>query len=175
MGVLSEFVKKQAEYLRSQSARREEALQDWLKAIQSLNEQIAVWVKTADSGSGLLESRSVELHRQEATLGAYSVPGLLITLGGRHSGRSAEIVPRARFVAARIKPSGESERRADGMVELKNGSTAEFYLFRLAGGHPGADRWFIRSVDEWNSDPDYGKVHPLDQERFEAALLQVLQ
>lgn len=114
--------------------------------------------------------------RQETLLGIYNISGLQITIGGRFSGRSADVVPRARYVTAVIKPPGEEPRRADGMVEINSGGGLEYYyLFRLAGHNSEADRWFIRSVAQWNSDPDYNRVDPLDQDRFEAAILQVLQ
>ncbi len=177
MGVLAEFVQNQAEFLRNQSKRREDALQDWLHAIKSLNQQLLSWVTKADGGIGLLEAhQTVELLRQEAVLGIYSVRGLQITIGGQFSGRSAEVIPRARYVTAIIKPPDEDSRRADGMVEIKSGGGLDYYyLFRLAGNNPDSDRWYIRSVADWNADQNYSRVDPLDQDRFEAAILKVLQ
>src|SRR5262249_40849727 len=98
---------------------------------------------------------------------------LLITLGGKHSARMAEIVPRARYTSAIIKPPGKEPRRADDMVEIKDGSSAEYYLFRLKDAD--SDHWYIQSVTQWNADPEYGKVEELDRDRFESAILRILK
>ncbi len=176
MGVLTEFVKSEAAHLRGELDRRAGERQRWQEAVFRLNEQLSKWVKDADSDHGLLAaSPTIEFTRQEALLGVYSVKGISVTLGGRLNGRSADVIPRARYVAASIKPPGEESHRADGMVEIKGDAGAEYYLFRRAGLALEEDRWFIQSVDDWNSDTGYGRVHPLDRESFEAAILQILQ
>jgi hypothetical protein len=176
MGVLAEFVRKEAEHLRGESHRREAVLKEWLLAVAQLTDQLRQWVTDADGGIGLLQAEGGQQYtRQEAMLGVYTITSLSITLGGRFSGRWAEVLPRSRYVAAVIKPPGEEPRRADGMVEIRDGSTAEYYLFRLGGSDPEHDRWFIRSVAEWNADPDYGHVDELTQDRFEAAILRILK
>ncbi len=174
MGVLAEFVRKEAEQLRGEVNRRAGNLKEWERAVAELNDQLRKWVAEADGGHQLLEAQPLEqFPRHESLLGEYRVPGLSITLGGKLTGRAADIVPRARYVMATIKPPGESPRRADGMVEIKSGSNPEYYLFRLAD--PSGDRWFIRGVTQWNADPEYGTVEPLTSDRFEAALLSVLR
>ena len=174
MGVLAEFVRKEADLIRTELNRREEAKKEWLNAIARLTDQLRQWVADADGGLGLLEAvggRSCIL--QEPALGVYSVTALSITVGGLHSGRAAEVVPRARYVTAVIKPAEQAARRADGMVEIRDRSMARYYLFRLRSEE--GDRWFIRSVAAWNADPSDNTVEPLDRDRFEAAMLQVLQ
>jgi hypothetical protein len=83
------------------------------------------------------------------------------------------VAPRARHVVATIKPPGKEPRRADGMAEIRDGSSAEYYLFRLK--EPDGDRWYIQSVTRWNADPEYGHVEELDRDRFEAAILHILK
>lgn len=174
MGVLAEFVRKEAEHLRGEAHQRETALGEWLRAIESLYEQLARWVNDADAGHHLLSVTPSRGHiRQEALLGVYEVPQFAIGFGGQFSLPLAEIVPRARYVMASIKPSGEDPRRADGMVDIKTGGVTSHYLFRRAD--PGGDRWFIRSVEQWNADTDYGTVDPLDRDRFEAAILSAVR
>lgn len=174
MGVLTEFVQKEAEHLRSESNRREDAQREWTLAFAKLTDTLKQWVKEADGGLGLLEATGGSAYvRQEGQLGRYSLTSLIITLGGQQSGRMAEVAPRARYVAASIKPAGADSRRADGMVEIKDGSVPEYYLFRLKD--EGGDRWFIQNVAKWNADPEYGNVEELTRDRFESAILRILK
>ena len=59
------------------------------------------------------------------------------------------------------------------MVEIRDGSSAEYYLFRLK--EEGGDRWYVQSVARWNADPEYGHVEELDRDRFESAILRILK
>jgi hypothetical protein len=174
MGVLTEYVRKEAEHLKGELGRRDEAVKEWHGAFSLLVDDIRKWVAEADGGLGLLEAVGGEsCTRQEPTLGVYTFAPLVVTLGGQRSGRRAEVVPRSRFTSAVIKPPGREPRRADGMVEIRDGSSAEYYLFRLK--EEGSDKWFIRSVNAWNADPNDITVDPFDRDRFEAAMLRVLQ
>jgi hypothetical protein len=174
MGVLTEYVRKEAEQLQGELGRREESRKEWLEAFARLTDRMKEWVTAADGGLGLLEATGGQTYtRQEAALGVYTLTSLLITLGGQHSGRAAEVVPRARYTSATIKPPGKEARKADGMAEIRDGSSAEYYLFRLK--EEGGDRWYIQSVTQWNADPEYGKVEELDRDRFEAAILRILK
>jgi hypothetical protein len=174
MGVLTEYVQKEAAQLKGELSRREEARKEWLQAFAQLTDQLKDWVTAADGGLGLLEATGGQAYlRQESALGGYMLTSLSITLGGRDSARRAEIVPRARYTSAIIKPPGKEPRRADGMVEIKDGSAAEYYLFRLK--EDDGDHWYIQSVTRWNADPEYGNVEELDRDRFEAAILRILK
>ncbi len=173
MGELADYLKAEAETIRNQSKRREAALHDWLGAIQRLNEELLSWIKAADDGMGLVEVRTLDTHCREPALGGYSIPGLSISIGDRLSRRSANIIPHARYVAATIKPPGENERRADGMVEIKSDTIADYYLFRLK--YERGDEWFIQSVGVWNHQKTYGAVELLTQDRFEEAMLFILK
>lgn len=175
MGVLAEYVRKEAEHIRDERKRRAERLTEWTVAVAWLYARLEQWLQEADSGTGLLTAtRPAELCREEYLLGGYSIPGLRITLGGA-DGRWAELRPKARHVGEKIKIPGDGrERRADGLVELWNDRFATDYLFRLAGATVEGDRWFIRDVDGWNTDPVFGRVEELTQDRFEAAALRAL-
>jgi hypothetical protein len=177
MGVLTEYLKSEVDQIRAEMARRKERLEEWLTAINRLYDQLECWLAEADNGFGILgvNRHTTKEFIGEPRLGHYEVYIMWVSLGGAIGNREAKIVPKARFVAATIKPPGEEARRADGMVEIKGGTAADYYLFRWAGATPDDDRWFIRSVVQWNADPEYGTVEPLDREHFETAMLRVLQ
>jgi hypothetical protein len=174
MGVLTEFVKKEAEQLKAEAHRREQMHIEWIAALERLYDLLEVWLREADGGLGVLKiSRAIQQQIREPGLGRYYFQPLVVSLGGPFIDRTVMIVPRARNVAAKIKPPGQELRQADGMVEIKEGSVADYYLFRLVDGD--ADRWFIQSVAKWNADPDYGNVEELTRDRFEAAILRILK
>jgi hypothetical protein len=170
MGVLTEYVRTEAEHLRAEAHRRQEAVAEWKGTIDRLYNQLGEWVAEADGGHNLLKVFGGRLLRpQEPRLGSYDIQSLRSMLGSR----TVEIVPKYRHVIATIAPPGAEPRRADGMVELTDGGAADYYLFRLIDG--GEDRWYIRSVSLWNTEEKRGGVEPLDRDRFEAAVLAILE
>lgn len=171
MGVLAEYVKKEAEHLQARLDRQKEAAGEWFDAIERLYRTLSEWVTVADSDSGLLRAeRKPGDIIQEPRLGVYTLDKLVVSLGGR----KCAIVPRARYVVAAIKPPNREARQADGTVTLKSeGGTVEYYLFRLKD--VDQDRWFIQSDTRWHADPLNNDVEELNSDRFEAALLRVLQ
>jgi hypothetical protein len=180
MGVLTEYVRKEVDQIRAEMARRKELLDEWLAAISKLYDQLEQWIADADGGVGILgvNRRTTTQFTSEPRLGHYEVPVMWVTFGGAIGSREAVIVPKSRYVSFVIHPPGREPCRADGLVEIQQGahsrsSFPEYYLFRLKS--PGGDEWFIRSVNAWNADPNDIKVEPLDRDRFEAAMLQVLQ
>lgn len=176
MGVLADYVKKEAEQLRTELAGRREALNEWRAAVKTLYDRLEGWIHEADAGIGLLGVvRDATLETvSEPRLGNYELHGMWVVLGaGLGAGREAYIVPKARFVAAVIQPPGREARRADGIVQIKDRSLPEYYLFRWKTAD--GDEWFIQSVSVWQSNPGSNAVEPLDKDRFEAAMLQVLQ
>ncbi|MDY3557202.1 hypothetical protein R5W24_006389 [Gemmata sp. JC717] len=174
MGVLAEYLRAEAEQLREELHKREEAVREWLSAVGQLYDRLERWARDADGGVGLLCTvRMPRVTLQEPRLGVYELDCLRISLGVAGN-RRAEIRPRARYVVATIKPPGEETRRADGTVEIRGaGGVTEYYLFRLKG--PGEDRWYIQSHARWHSNMLNNDVEELSAERFEAAMLQVLQ
>jgi len=180
MGVLTEYVRKEVDQIRAESARRKELLDEWLAAISKLYEQLEVWTLDADGGLGILgcNRSTTKQFISEPRLGNYEAQVMWITFGGAFGNRSAMLVPKSRFVSSVIQPPGSPSRRADGIVEISSGltnrtSVAEYYLFRLKAD--AGDEWFIRSVSAWNASPSDSTVEPLDRDRFEVAMLQVLQ
>jgi hypothetical protein len=175
MGVLAEYVRKEADHLRAEAARRKELLDEWLAAVSKLYEQLEKWIREADGELGILSFNRSQTQDSisEPRLGNYVANQVHVNFGGAIGNRRAIVVPKARFVSAVIQPVGREPRRADGMVEIRDGSMAEFYLFRWKT--ESGDEWYIRSVASWNAKPGDNTVDPLDRDRFEAAILQVLQ
>jgi hypothetical protein len=175
MGVLTEYVRKEADQILAEMAKRKELLDEWLAAISKLYDQLETWIKEADGGIGLLgiNRHTTEELISEPRLGHYNVNLMWVMLGGAIGRREAIITPKLRYTSAIIKPPGKEPHRADGMVEIKDGSSAEYYLFRLKDAD--SDHWYIQSVTQWNANPEYGKVEELDRDRFEAAILRILK
>ena len=170
MGVLAEYLKTERDQLQAEGKNQAEAIAEWQGALSRLYEQLTEWLQAADGGLGVLSVKQLHQHDiQEPRLGGYSAPILTFNLGGRRG----HVWPRARYVAATIHPAGREPRRADGMVELRYDTTAEYYLFRWKG--ESGDEWFIQSVTGWKQAKEYGTVEPLDRDRFEAAVLRILQ
>lgn len=175
MGVLADYLKTEADELRKEATRHQQNLQEWLEAIDRLYEQLGKWLIEADNNLGLISFnfKATTEFISEPRLGNYEVNLMWVRLGAGGV-RAATVVPRARYVAATIHPPGREPRRADGMAQIKQGSTAEYYLFRWKG-EGGADEWFIQSVNAWNATPGDYTVEPLNRDSFEAAILSVLQ
>ena len=175
MGVLTEYVRKEVEQIRAEMAQRKELLDEWLTAVSKLYDTLEAWIQDADGGLGILginRHTTTELI-SEPRLGHYNVNLMWVSLGGVIGNREAIIVPKARFVSAVIQPPGRTPRRADGIVQIKQLSIPEYYLFRWKTD--AGDEWFIKNVNTWNANPGDNTVEPLDRDRFEAAMLRVLQ
>lgn len=176
MGVLTEYLKREAGHIRAELARSEESLIEWLGAVAKLYDVLEGWVQQVDDGLGLLgvSRGATKEFVSEPRLGNYDAPVMWVVLGAKMgAARKVWIVPKARYVSSTIHPPGREPRRADGIVQIKDGSSPEYYLFRWKGAD--ADEWFIRSVADWNADPSDNRVDPLDRDRFETAMLRVLQ
>lgn len=179
MGVLKDYLKAEADHLRSERQRRKEVVEEWKQSLDRLFFQLSDWITAADDGQGLIGSHAGhEYMVEEPRLGAYWTKKLTVLMGAFDSGiavRVAEVVPRARFVVATLRPAGREPKPADGMVEIregKDGKIADYYLFRWRNSD--GDEWFICSDAEWNS-RDFGNVHPLTAETFEAAVLSTVE
>lgn len=168
MGVLADYLQTERDQLREVSQRRAAEYAEWVTAMNRLIEQTRRWLTEAD-GVGLLRLELPLLSVSEPRLGTYEINGLAVQLNGRR----VVVAPRARYVVARIHTAGTDPKRADGMVELRDGAAAVYYLFRLKS--ETGDGWYIQSVDVWNNAKEYGLVEPLDRDRFEAAVLSILQ
>lgn len=172
MGKLREYLQQEADRIRAETARQEATVREWRGALNRLFSRLAGWVEDSDPGGLLAVSRPDETF-YEAGLGECGLPTLVVRLGDR----AARIVPRARFVVAAVRPTDrDGDEQATGMAELRDYGAASHYLFRLPP-RPGEtdDAWYIQSVARWNQDDANRRVEPLTPDRFEAALLSVLQ
>lgn len=180
MGPLAEYLQTEAGRLRAERQKRKEAIEEWNSSLERLYAKLCEWIAAADGGQGLIAARAGDTAIvQEPRLGLYAAKRLIVLMGAFAEGGAgfgvAEIMPRARYVAATLKPVGREPRAPDGMVILSEGHNspiANHYLFRWK--HPDGDEWFICSDAEWNS-RDFGNVHPLTAEAFEAALLSAVR
>jgi hypothetical protein len=170
MSVLSRFLKEEGERLRAGLPEREAKLTEWKDSVRNLMAQLAGWVREADP-QGLIEIDDTQSQRlMETELGLYYATRLEL----RFVAHQIWVIPKARNVVAFIpSATGDGERRADGVVIVTdyppNGDqipAAVYNLYRVA--ESGGDRWFIRYATS-------GKVEPLDRDRFETVLVNMLQ
>jgi hypothetical protein len=169
MGVLTEYLKTEAEQLQAEARKQEEAKAEWVSSIRRLHETLRQWAQEADGGRGLLRVTSDVVEISDPRLGVYSADVLCVSLRNR----AVRIGPLSRYALATIKPPGRELCPVDGMAVVKDGSAPEYYLFRIKGDE--GDHWYIQNVTRWNSDPEYGNVEELDRDRFEAAILRILK
>jgi hypothetical protein len=176
MGALAEYLKAEAERLRSEGQMRNEAIREWQESVRRLFATLTEWLEKADGGLGLIGWREDEHRVKEPRLGEYSCPKLSIHVGVREQDeffvKVAEVVPKARFVLADLRPAGREPRAADGVVEIREWGSASHYLFRWK--NPGGDEWFIRNDAVWNN-RSYEDVKPLTAEAFELAVLSAVK
>lgn len=173
MGVLAEYLKTEAGHIRTERQFRKDAVQEWNESLKRLYSTLTGWVQVADGGLGLIGGRVEQYRTEEPKLGPYLCHKLVVLWGDELSGGGipvADVIPRARFVAATLKPVGREPRAADGMVEIRASRITTHYLFRWAN----PDEWFICTHAEWQS-REFGAVHPLTAEAFEAAVLGAVQ
>jgi hypothetical protein len=158
---LKEFLKEQAENLRTQEPERAKKRDEWVAAVDRLCNQIKEWLDQADAEKILtVQGRSHEI--REEGIGSYTVSGISISLGPRH----VDVVPVARNVVGPLSTTGVIYvPRAYGRVDLSNG-LEKFMLFRVE--REPEDRWSIVGQDRPQMDR-------LDQSTFEAAFQSLLE
>jgi hypothetical protein len=164
MGKLRDLLTTEAEKFRKEKEKRQQTLNEWMGLLGGLFNQIDVWLKASDP-DGLLDVTAETATINDPALGEYKAPIRRIALGDK----SVEIVPRARYVVASIRPPGaEKPVRAQGLVEIRAAGWASYYLFQLPGGN-----WYIQTASH-NVRGFDNPVQPLDPDRFEAALASLL-
>jgi hypothetical protein len=163
MGKLRDLLKAEGDRYRSEKAKRQQVLKEWLDQLESMFAQIDAWLKASDP-DGLLDVVAETGTINDPALGEYKAPMRRITLGEK----SVEIIPRARFVMASIKPPGEPPVRAQGLVDIRSVGGTDYNLYLSPGG-----RWYIRDV--FHDPEDDSDDEPLHAEQFEAALARLLQ
>ncbi len=165
MGKLRELLTAEAEKFRSEKAKHQHALDEWLGLLNDLFAKIDSWLKASDP-EGLLEIVPDTLTINDPALGEYKAPARRIILGMA----AVEIVPRARYVIASIQPTGEPPVRAHGLVEIRTRGWASHNLYQLPGG-----RWYIFDRSRPLSGVEANPVEALDADRFEAAIASQLR
>jgi hypothetical protein len=163
MGVLAEYLKTEGERLRAEKAKHRSDVKEWVDSLNGLFAQFQEWLAASDP-EGLIDRTPENIPGQDPSFGEHQVPALKLTLGER----TVRFVPRARFVAAMVRPPGsEKPVRAQGLVELRGLGGADYYLFRLPDG------WYIQSRAE-NLRAAGNDVEPVTRDRFEAAVREAL-
>jgi len=165
MGKLRDLLKAEGERYRSEKAKRQQTLQEWLDLLNGLFAEVDTWLKASDP-DGLLEVAAESTVITDPALGEYKAPMRRITLGKT----SVEVVPRARYVIASIQPPGEQPVRAHGLVEIRSRGWASHGLYQLPGG-----RWYIYALSLPTNVPEATPVEPLDADRVEAAIASQLR
>jgi hypothetical protein len=165
MGSFAKFLKTEAETIRVEKAKRKAALKEWLDLLNGLFQQVDQWLANCDP-DGLLDQTTETITISDPALGEYKAPMRRIEVRNK----LIEIVPKARYVAASIKPpSSDKPIRAHGLVEIRESGFTRYYLFQLPGG-----KWYIQNEVRNLRESD-NAVEPLDEERFEAALTSLVQ
>lgn len=177
MGVLAEYLRTEAERLRSERKARNEAIVEWEGSVRRLLATLTGWIEKADGGLGLVGADIEEGHLvKEPRLGEYACPRMEILTGDVQRKeffvKVAEVAPKARFVLAEIHPPGREPRTADGVVEIREWGRPSHYLFRWK--NPDGDEWFIRNDAVWDNSR-YENVAPLTAEAFESAVLSAVK
>ena len=165
MGVLAEFLRTESEHLKADKVHRREMLRDWLDSLNSLFQQIEVWLTSCDPES--LIDRSIEqIPGPELAFGDYRLPVLKLTLVDR----SVSFEPVARNLAAKARaPGQENATRVQGGVHVRGFGGSGCYLFRLAN-----NEWYIQKEFE-NLRVAGNDVVPLDSERFEVLVRKAFE
>jgi hypothetical protein len=158
---LKEFLKEQAENLRTQEPERAKKRDEWVAAVDRLCNRIKEWLDQADPEKVLtVQDRPYEI--REEGIGTYKVSGISISLGPRH----VDVEPVARNVMGPLSTTGVIYvSRAYGRVDLSNG-LEKFMVFRVE--KEPEDRWSIIGQDR-------PLMELLDQSTFEAALQSLLE
>ena len=107
----------------------------------------------------LLDVVPREIDRAEEGLGTYRVPALKVGMGEA----GVQVVPVARNVVGFVGPRGDVGVRAEGRVDVTDG-TRKYILYRTL--QDGTERWY--ALDE------RFEAAPLDRPRLEAILQDLL-
>ena len=161
MKTLKEFLAERAEIERGRADEKKAIQQEWIGALRRLIDQIADWLRDADS-EHLLVIEPIEEEIREIDVGVYTAPGLAIRL----EAREVRLVPVARKVAGPHLSNGLIQvARAFGRVNLIGGGR-KYLLYRSR----------TEPVNEWVVVEDDGfRVKRLDRQAFEDALQSLLQ
>jgi hypothetical protein len=155
---LREFLLKNAPRA-EQEKRRRQWRDEWIAAVDRLLEQLRTWLTDADTAE-LLDLEPLDFEKREQHLGAYHIHGLAINFGER----TVKVVPVGRTVLAHLGPYAEAgHENAEGRVDITN-SASKYFLYRKR----------TNAGDQWLVQDERSEIRPLDRERFEAILQDLL-
>jgi len=159
---LKDFIASQAQKLRNEEHQAARKRDEWVSAVDRLNQQIRSWLTQADPDHEVLEVRELPYQLRDEGIGSYEARGLLISLGRRQ----IRLEPIARNVAGPLSATGVIHvGRAYGRVDLTDG-LRKFMIFRVE--RDPDDRWSIIEQDGF-------RMQPFDQLAFEHAFKTLLE
>jgi hypothetical protein len=147
------------------NAPRDEVLrrrwrEDWIAYVDRLLKKLRDWLTEANA-TDLLDLETLEFERREQGLGAYRIKGLAIHFGER----TVKVVPIGRALAPHLGPFAEpGHEKAEGRVDITNGAY-KYYLY-LKLNDAREEQWLVQD--------ERSDIRPLDRERFEAILQDLL-
>jgi hypothetical protein len=140
--------------------QRRQYRDEWVAAVDRLLAQLRGWLKDAGTAE-FLDLEPLEFEKREQGLGAYQIKGLAINFGER----TVKVVPVGRRVLAQLGPYAEpGHEKAEGRVDITNGAY-KYFLYRKLND-AGEEQWLIQD--------ERSEIQPLDRERFEAILQDLL-
>ncbi len=162
MSSLKDFIAEQAEKLRTEEPLAAQKRDEWIAAVDRLNQQIEEWLAQADPDHHVLQVSERLYPLREEGIGSYEARGLSIRLGPRE----VRVEPIARNVAGPLSATGViSVNRAYGRVDLTDG-LRKFLIFRVE--KDPEDRWNIIEQDSF-------RMRTFDQSAFENAFKSLLE
>jgi hypothetical protein len=143
-----------------QERRRRQWREEWIAAVDRLLAQLRAWLTDASTAE-LLSLEPLDFEKREQGLGAYHIQGLAINFGEN----TVKVVPVGRNVLAHLGPYAEpGHENAEGRVDITNGAY-KYFLYRKLND-AGAEQWLVQD--------EHSEIRPLDRERFEAMLQDLL-
>lgn len=135
--------------------RREE----WIATVRCLMDQFRQWLQEADKEGVLYVVERTEEFAEQA-MGRYEVPALEVTLGPTR----VKIKPMGRSTIGRIGEGGNTGPKAEGRVDITDGTT-RYVLYRALEGQ--GSHWVV-------IDPENHRSRPLTRELFEDVMARLL-
>jgi hypothetical protein len=141
-----------------ESPIRNDAREGWIEAVGSLIQTVKGWINGVDDEK-LVKFEENEYHRNEESIGEYSVPGLTIRIGPRQ----VDLVPVAFSV---LNPLGLP---AEGRVDLTNGiERYRLYRMEVLRDRPGRESFPPWAIDR-------GGLAQLSPYNFAAAFQSLIE
>jgi hypothetical protein len=155
---LREFLLKNAPQA-EQEKRRRQWRKEWIEAVERLLAQLRAWLTDAGTAE-MLDFAPLDFQKREQGLGAYHIPGLAINFGER----TVKVVPVGRNVLAHLGPYAEpGHENAEGRVDITNGAY-KYLLYRK----------LTNAGEQWLVQDERSDIRPLDRERFEGIVTDLL-